>query len=83
MIWKRERDRPVTKFRQRPRTSTNVRERPIMDAHGRLWKRSDNRGRSDTHGRLWTFMDVLGQSWTFVDAGEILSRDGHVHASKS
>jgi hypothetical protein len=28
MIWKRERDRRVTKFRRRPRSSTIVLERP-------------------------------------------------------
>jgi hypothetical protein len=28
MIWKRERDRPVTKFRKRPRSFENVYDRP-------------------------------------------------------
>jgi hypothetical protein len=28
MVWKRERDRRVTKFRKHPRSSENVQERP-------------------------------------------------------
>ena len=73
--------------------------RTVMDGHGRSWTVMDAWALMDAHGRLrtlmdaWTLMDDRGRSWTIVDdhgrsrtfsdACEILSRDGHVHASKS